>query len=1166
MIAARIHGLRATGLFTLVAVLLGVTLHADEPAMTKPQWQRYLPDEQEKKAADLKKQWADLTDTEHLEDALKVAEALAELRCKAQGMDHWQAVSARWDAEGIRRILKLKGAAREDYAGMVPLLKTEALLRKRGRFDQAQPLLEKALDIYRKALGEDHPLTAIAYNNVGMNLNLQGKRAEADKSLSKALDIYRKTVGEDHPDTANCFVSVAMNLAEQRKYVEAAEGFRMALVIRRKVLGEDHAATASAYNHVASNLNSQRKYAEAEGACRKALAVCLKSQGEGDRTTANSLVNLAENLNAQGKHSEAEEVCRKAVDVCRKVLGENHRMTARMYNYLASSLHVQGWYSEAEENGRKALAINRRAQGEDDLDTAASYGLVALILKAQGKYAEAAVGFSTTLAINRKVLGENHPTTATTYFNEAANLSAQGKYAQAEIGFRKSLVIKLNTLGENHTSTANSYSGLSHTLNAQGKYMEAAEGFRKALAISREAYGEYHPFTAICYNNAAFNLSAQNKFTDADDGFRMALAINRKVLGEDHPRTAVFYNTMAGNLSAQGKYAEAETGFRKALGIRRQMLGENHPDTVSSFNNVAFNLSDQGKYTEAEDYFQRGADGYAKTRLQVAATGLDRASTTSRHSHLDTLAALLARNGKPDLAWQRLGESLGRGTWDDLSARLRRPEEERVKQDQLAARLQRLDQLFERTLTPGEPTPEQKRRRDDLFAQRLKAQEELIAFTQDLEVKYGPIAGQVFDRAAIQASLPADTALIAWVDWPGKPKAHDPSGERWAVLMRSTGVPVWERMRGTGPKGEWTDDDSRLVGQFRTALQTPRGDWKGLAKRLGEQRLAPLARHLGGIRRLIVLPSTAMAGVPVEVIAEGVTVSYHHSGTMYAHFKNQPRPTTAGLFALGDPVFELPDRKPTTASRGGPWPPLPGTRVEIETLRRLFDAPMVLTDSDASEQRLYALAQSLELGKYRYLHLATHGEVNDQFPLRSAVILSRDNLPDSDKQFNAGLPIYNGELTAEKVLRHWHLNADLVTLSACQTALGKHERGEGFVGFAQALMLAGTRSVCLSLWEVNDAATALLMERFYQNLLGKRAGLTKPMPKVLALEEAKSWLRTLPREEALQRAAVLTKGVARGKGRPVQELLPPIPEAAKSAPPYAHPFYWAAFVLIGDPE
>jgi hypothetical protein len=221
----------------------------------------------------------------------------------------------------------------------------------------------------------------------------------------------------------------------------------------------------------------------------------------------------------------------------------------------------------------------------------------------------------------------------------------------------------------------------------------------------------------------------------------------------------------------------------------------------------------------------------------------------------------------------------------------------------------------------------------------------------------------------------------------------------------------------------------------------------------------------------------------------------------------------------------------------------------LETLRRVLRATAAL--------------------RAEYASMRTHGVVDNRLPLRSALVLSRDALPDPGKQLDAGLPVYDGRLTAEKVLRQWHLNAELVTLSACETALGKYERGEGFVGFAQALSLSGSRSVCLSLWRVDDTATALLMERFYQNVLGKRTGLNGSLGKAAALREAKEWLRTLPRDQALARAAALTKGVVRGTNRPVQPLLPPVPSPpaeAREAPPYAHPYYWAAFVLIGDRE
>ena len=114
------------------------------------------------------------------------------------------------------------------------------------------------------------------------------------------------------------------------------------------------------------------------------------------------------------------------------------------------------------------------------------------------------------------------------------------------------------------------------------------------------------------------------------------------------------------------------------------------------------------------------------------------------------------------------------------------------------------------------------------------------------------------------------------------------------------------------------------------------------------------------------------------------------------------------------------------------------------------------------------------------------------------------------------------------MLDFWKLDAELVTLSACETAIGKQGGGDGLLGFAQAFLTAGARSVCLSLWKVDDAATALLMSRFYENLLGKREGLAKPMGKAAALDEAKRWLRNLSGEEALTLTAKISNGVARG--------------------------------------
>jgi CHAT domain-containing protein len=224
---------------------------------------------------------------------------------------------------------------------------------------------------------------------------------------------------------------------------------------------------------------------------------------------------------------------------------------------------------------------------------------------------------------------------------------------------------------------------------------------------------------------------------------------------------------------------------------------------------------------------------------------------------------------------------------------------------------------------------------------------------------------------------------------------------------------------------------------------------------------------------------------------------------------------------------------------------------------------------EASEPMIADLAASGALERYRYLHFATHGVLDQSRPSRSALILSQVALPDPAEQFDKGLPVYDGKITVEEIVENWELDADLVVLSACNTALGRHAKGEGFIGFAQALLTAGARSVVLSLWKVDDTATSLLMDRFYGNLLGQTEGLTKPLPKAEALSEAKRWLRELPAAEATKLRAGMTAGVDRGKGRISRvdpDAPPPKPATPPGDKPYAHPYYWAAFILIGDPD
>jgi CHAT domain-containing protein len=1296
-----------------------------QPPAEKAPWQRMLGGADAKRAAELEKQRDALAKADRYADAQEVAQQLVELRARVQGAEHWQTDDARRTLADLRRLGRLSAEERAQirevdkqnermeqlwqahkYQEALPLAEKAVAIRRRllgaehpdyasslhdlavqhqglGAYRAAQPHLEDVLAIRRKVLGEAHPSTAESYRDLGLVLFEQGKYAMAEPLARTSLAIRRKVLGEEHPDTVASNHEVAVVLDALGKYAEAEPLHRTALVMTQKVRGEMHSDTALSYNGLAFNLDRQAKLAEAEALYRTALAIRRKVSGEEHPDTALSYNNLAVNLNYQGKYAEAEPLCRAALAIWRKVLGEAHPETAVGYVNVADTLDGQGKYAEAELLYRTALAILRKVLGETHPHTAGSYDHLAANLTGQGKYAEAELLSRQALAIKRKVLGETHPDTAASYDHLAFNLNRQGKYAEAIPLSLRALAIRREVLGEAHPATAASYSSVAAAWGYQGKDAEAEPKHRTALAIYRKALGEAHPTTAAGCASLADCLNAQGKYAEAEPLYRTALAIRRRVFGEAHPLTADSEHAVARNLHQQGKYSEANPLFRNALATRRKVLGEAHPDTVLSYTDYAINLNALGRVAEAEALWRAAAQSFEAARLDISFAGLERAPFDTRKTPLHLLAACLARSGKEAEAWKYWEASLARGLGDELSARFARrlSDEERRRENALFGQVQLVDKQIAILVRAKVATDEHRQQMEKLYKQRTAALVELSRFEAELSRVHGPAAGQVYDLEAIQKRIPTDAALVGWLDIRGEPKAAAVNGEHWAYVVRRHGTPVWVKLPGGGEA--WTELDDQLPAKVGGILiEQPRDStakWRALTGQLYKQRLSPLAKHLGAtedlpaVRHLIVLPSPAIAGIPVEALIEArtdeqpaYTVSYAHSGTMFAWLQEQrpiaaARKRTPRLLALGDPVFAQPhpavapavpppthgvlvlevgpglnadragirpqdvllsyagikltrradllslmakqsEQKPIAVqvwragktldltvrpgplgvrnsnqpvaealaaerefsdllqrTRGQPFSRLPSTRREVEVIAGLFDKDQAdqLLGSQASEQRLEELAASWRLKDYAYLHLATHGVLHPRIAMHSALILSQDNLPDPLQQVLAGKKAYDGRLTAEQILRTWKLDADLVTLSACQTGLGQYQGGEGYLGFAQALFLAGGRSLVLSLWKVDDNATALLMTRFYQNLLGKRPGLAKPMPKAEALQEAKAWLRSLTGKEVEQQLAALPRGEEREKPAA------PVPAAVH---PYGHPYYWAAFILIGDPQ
>ena len=205
--------------------------------------------------------------------------------------------------------------------------------------------------------------------------------------------------------------------------------------------------------------------------------------------------------------------------------------------------------------------------------------------------------------------------------------------------------------------------------------------------------------------------------------------------------------------------------------------------------------------TSRRDRWRNAVKALDEARLWAAFTGMERAGARDRVR--PALAAVLARLGQPAEAWQSLEEDLGRGLLDELAARedLRLATAERARLRELTTALERLDKLVETTPKDLDQADRAKQF-EEMKRQRGQASIVLGEFQAKLVRDHGPLAGRVAGLNDIQAALPADAALIAWVDIPPVgPNAADPNGEHWGVVVRSRGIPAWVRIAGTGSNG-----------------------------------------------------------------------------------------------------------------------------------------------------------------------------------------------------------------------------------------------------------------------------------------------------------------------------------------------------------------------------
>ena len=1122
--------------------------------------------------------------------AEKSYQAALDLLKRLHGARDWRVTDGRLALEHARLLASLDSTKREALSQAETLEQRVTVLWEGGKSLEAVPLAQEALEIRKHVLGEEHPTYATNLRNLGKLYDSMGDYASAEPLYIQAIGINAKVLGEDHPSFAICLNDLAGFYTLVADYVRAERLHRQALEIQKNAFGEESSEYAVILNDLAELYRSTGEYSRAEPLYRRAIVIFKKELGEEHSLYATSIDNLAMLYSIIGEYARAEPLCCQSLRIRKKVLGEGHPSYAAGLSNLALVYYMMEDFERSESLCRTAIEIQKKVLGEEHQDYATGLNNLARLYDAIGDDAHAESLHRQVLAIRQKILGEAHPHYADSLSDLAKLYMYSKDYAKAIANYQHVLEIQKSVLGEGHPDYAVSLANFAFLRHVTGDYVQAEQLYRQALEIQKKVLGEVHPSYINNLLSLAFlyqmtgdrtsTLAQLRKAASAYEAARLKVAakgLDRVAFGIDRSP----YNLMAAAEAGHGDAISAwtaleadlarglldEAASRAGLQLtaaeererseRTAELEKLQPQILKLVTQI--DPSDDAKAELAALLEQRSA---AETRLSQLAAALSQRQVadlkvvqaalpadgafvtwvdfSTKDADVQEHWGCVVRTDRPPV-WVRLPGAGANGAWTDEDDGLPRRFREAVAKASSDNIEDLSRQLAMQRIEPLLPHLEGVSR---LFVAAVNemAGVPVEALTDQFTISY----------------TPSGTQLVRLRE------RERPSGQ--ATLL-ALGDPVFSQPGDSANDDGNTPAPARLPpGGLLITQVVPDGNAAKARLEAGDVLLAYAGAELETLEQLDELLA-AHAGdesVTITVWRESQTQTNERqlgAGKLGVVLSREPAPAAIAHRRESDLLL-------ASVARGKVWDELPGTRIEIAGLAELFDSNHVtlLADSDASEQQLAALRDAGALTQYRYLHLATHGQVNQKSAFESALILAQDHLSTAD-DVAAGAPFYDGRLTANEILQHWKLNAELVTLSSCESGLGRAGGGEGFLGFAQALLLAGSRSVCLSLWEVDDTATALLMARFYQNLLGRRDGLDSPLPKAKALAEAKGWLRTLTLSQAAGLAANLSHGIARGAGHKTTVVgLNPPSGAESNAHPYDHPYYWAAFVLIGDPE
>ena len=620
--------------------------------------------------------------------------------------------------------------------------------------------------------------------------------------------------------------------------------------------------------------------------------------------------------------------------------------------------------------------------------------------------------------------------------------------------------------------------------NSSDDYVKALADLTSSVALAKRLSDE--GLEAAILNNMGSLFSDQGRYDDALEKYKKAFELSDKL--QDNEKKSRILNNLGIVSYKLGYFEESSRFLQRAINLATenhdgQLLWEAYFESANSFAEAANYRDALVRFKVSISLIEDIRSSIKLEELKASYLGADK-RIEAYQNLIDLLATL--HKTEPDKGFDKeafnyLERAKARAFLDSLEVA-----EVNVSQGinpVLANRekelMRDISRAYGKLLAPGFSAEE----KEKLSGQIKSSEDQLEALKREIrmsspayaELKYPKVI--TYDEVQDELMSPGIAYFAYSV---GKDKSH-------GFVVTRKGLKIFALpARGIL---------HQQVSTYRKAISDQQNRDFRLGRELYQELVSPGLEP--GLKRIVFIPDDILNLLPFETLLTsgesnswlirdymiGYVPSLSSLRVLRQRRRNGPKPS-GDLLAIGDTTYGSEGEGNTTipkldilygigSSPGISLTPLKYSGLEIQNIARLFrqNKVTILEKENATKRKL----RSLSLADYRIIHFAAHSVIDDKKPARSAIVLSFN--PDQAED----------GLLQSRDIYNLKLNADLVTLSACQTGLGQFIRGEGIEGLSRSFFYAGSSAVLMSLWAVNDQATSQLMERFYRHLRGSES-------------------------------------------------------------------------------